>query len=89
MTRSRSRSKGVRSSLGGAGNAYAGYTFYYVQSNNTKMFYFGEKGFDFVPWLDTPNVLSKTSRYIIALQYASDNPRLNGNLGPVNDLQNL
>jgi hypothetical protein len=75
--------------LGGTGNAYAGYTFYYVQSNNTKMFYFGEKGFDFVPWLDTPNVLSKTSRYIIALQYASDNPRLNGNLGVVNDLQNL
>ena len=70
-------------------NTYLGYTFYYVNSNNTKMFYFGEKGFDFVPWLDTPNVLSKTSRYIIAMQYASDNPRLNGWLGPINDLNNL
>jgi len=75
--------------LGGAGNAYVGYTFYYVNSNSTKIFYFGAKGFDFVPWLDTPNVLSKTSRYIIAFQYASDNPRLNGTLGPINDLLNL
>jgi len=70
-------------------NTYLGYTFYYVNSNDTKMFYFGDKGFDYVPWLDTPNVLSKTSRYIIALQYASDNPRLNGSLGAVNDLLNL
>jgi hypothetical protein len=70
-------------------NTYIGYTLYYVNSNDTKMFYFGEKGFDFVPWLDTPNVLSKTSRYIIALQYASDNPRLNGFVGPFNDLLNL
>ncbi len=70
-------------------NVYIGYTFYYINSNDTKMFYFGEKGFDYVPWLDTPNVLSKTSRYIIAFQYASDNPRLNGWLGPINDLLNL
>jgi hypothetical protein len=70
-------------------NLYVGYNAYYVNSNDTKIFYFGPKGFDFVPWLDTPNVLSKTSRYVIGLQYASDNPRLNGWLGPFNDLVNL
>jgi hypothetical protein len=70
-------------------NTYLGYTLYYVNSNHTKIFYFGEKGFDYVPWLDTPNVLSKTSRYVIGFQYASDNPRLNGYLANVNDLQNL
>ena len=70
-------------------NTYIGYNAYYVNSNDTKIFYFGEKGFDFVPWLDTPNVLSKTSRYVIGFQYASDNPRLNGWIGPINDLLNL
>jgi hypothetical protein len=70
-------------------NMYIGYNYYFVQSSETKFFYFGDKGFDYVPWLDTPNVLSKTSRYVIALQYATGNPRLNGWLGPVNDLLNL
>jgi hypothetical protein len=70
-------------------NTYIGYTLYYVNSNHTRFHYFGEKGFDFVPWLDTPNVLSKTSRYVIGLTYASDNPRLNGDVANVNDLLNL
>jgi hypothetical protein len=70
-------------------NTYIGYTLYYVNSNHTHFKYFGEKGFDFVPWLDTPNVLSKTSRYVWGGQYVSDNPRLNGYLGPINDLLNL
>uniref|UniRef100_E6QP88 Phage major capsid protein n=1 Tax=mine drainage metagenome TaxID=410659 RepID=E6QP88_9ZZZZ len=75
--------------LGGVGGTKIGYNFYYVNANHTKIHYFGEKGFDFVPWIDTPNVLSKTARYITGFQCASDNPRLNGFLGPVNDLVNL
>lgn len=72
-----------------AGITYLGYNFYFVNANHTSMFYFGEKGFDFVPWIDTPNVLEKTCRYVIGFQCASDNPRLNGTLTNVNDLQNL
>jgi hypothetical protein len=68
---------------------YLGYNIFYVNSNHTKYRYFGEKGFDFVPWIDTPNVLEKTCRYVIPLCCASDNPRLNGIYGPVNDLGNL
>lgn len=69
--------------------ANIGYDFYYLNMNHTRMFYFGYKGFDYVPWIDTPNVLSKTSRYVTAFQFASDEPRLNGTYGPVNDLANL
>jgi hypothetical protein len=66
-----------------------GYNFYYVNANHTKFRYFGEKGFDFVPWIDTPGVLEKTCRYVAGLACASDNPRLNGVYGPLNDLLNL
>jgi hypothetical protein len=66
-----------------------GYNFYYVNANHTKYRYFGEKGFDYIPWLDTPNVLEKTCRYVVGLACASDNPRLNGVIGPCNDLENL
>jgi len=66
-----------------------GYNFFYVNANHTKYRYFGEKGFDFVPWIDTPNVLEKTCRYVIGLANATDNPRLNGLYGPCNDLLNL
>lgn len=70
-------------------NTYLGYNYYYINANHTKMYYFGEKGFDFVPWIDTPNVLTKTSRYVIGFQCASDNPRMNGQLLNVNDVANL
>jgi hypothetical protein len=70
-------------------SASVGYNLFYVNANHTKYRYFGEKGFDFVPWIDTPNVLEKTCRYVIALACLSDNPRLNGTYGPINDLQNL
>jgi hypothetical protein len=66
-----------------------GYSFYYMNFNHTRMFYFGFKGFDYVPWIDTPNVLSKTSRYVTAFQFASDEPRLNGQYNNFNDLSNL
>lgn len=72
-----------------ANGTSVGYNFFYVNANHTKYRYFGEKGFDFVPWIDTPNVLEKTCRYVIGLACASDNPRLNGLYGPVNDLLNL
>ena len=75
--------------LGGANGQQIGYTLYYVNANHTHFKYFGEKGFDFVPWLDTPNVLSKSARYVWGGQFVSDNPRLNGYLANVNDLQNL
>lgn len=68
---------------------YLGYTLFYLNMNHTRMFYFGYKGFDYVPWIDTPNVLSKTSRYVTAFQFASDEPRLNGQLANINDLLNL
>lgn len=68
---------------------YLGYNMFYVNANHTKYRYCGEKGFDYVPWIDTPNVLEKTCRYVIGLACASDNPRLNGYYGPVNDLLNL
>lgn len=70
------------------GNAI-GYNVFYVQAQHTKFRHMGEKGFDFVPWIDTPGVLEKTCRYIIGLACASDNPRLNGVYGPINDLLNL
>lgn len=65
-----------------------GYNFFYVNANHTKYRYSGEKGFDFIPWIDTPNVLEKTCRYVAGLAMLSDNPRLNGIYGPVNDLNN-
>jgi len=72
------------------GNTTAiGYNMFYVNANHTKYRYFGEKGFDFVPWIDTPNVLEKTCRYVIGLCNITDNPRLNGWYGTVNDLLNL
>jgi hypothetical protein len=72
-----------------ANGTSVGYNMFYVNANHTKYRYFGEKGFDFVPWIDTPNVLEKTCRYVIGLACASDNPRLNGYYGPLNDLLNL
>jgi hypothetical protein len=70
-------------------NGHLGYNYYFLNMNHTRMYYFGEKGFDFVPWIDTPGILSKTARYIIAFQLASDQPRLNGWMGPFNDILNL
>jgi hypothetical protein len=72
-----------------ATNSDVGYNFFYINANHLKYRYFGEKGFDFVPWIDTPNVLEKTCRYVIGLACATDNPRLNGYIGPCNDLQSL
>jgi hypothetical protein len=70
-------------------SASIGYNFYYMNMNHTRMFYFGFKGFDYVPWIDTPNALSKTSRYVTVFQFASDEPRLNGQYTGFNDLGNL
>lgn len=69
--------------------AAIGYTMYYVNANHTHFKYFGEKGFDFVPWLDTPNVLSKSARYVWGGQFVTDNPRLNGDVQNINDLNSL
>lgn len=66
-----------------------GYNMFFVNSTHTRYRYFGEKGFDYIPWLDTPNVLEKTCRYVVGLACLSDNPRLNGYYGPVNSLANL
>lgn len=65
------------------------YNIFYVNANHTKYRYFGDKGFDYVPWIDTPGSLEKTSRYIIGFANVSDNPRLNGAIQYVNDLLNL
>ena len=66
-----------------------GYNSFFVNVPHTCYRYFGEKGFDFIPWLDTPNVLEKTCRYVTGFAFASDNCRLNGYVGPNNDLLNL
>ena len=66
-----------------------GYNMFYVNVPHTCYRYFGEKGFDFIPWLDTPNVLEKTCRYVTGFAMASDNCRLNGLITYLNDLLNL
>lgn len=66
-----------------------GYNMFMVNVPHTAYRYFGEKGFDFIPWLDTPNVLEKTCRYVTGFACASDNPRLNGLITGLNDLSNL
>lgn len=66
-----------------------GYNSFFVNVPHTCYRYFGEKGFDFIPWLDTPNVLEKTCRYVTGFAFASDNCRLNGYVGANNDLLNL
>jgi hypothetical protein len=65
------------------------YNMYYVNVPHTCYRYFGEKGFDFIPWIDTPNVLEKTCRYVAGFALASDNCRLNGLITYLNDLTNL
>jgi len=72
-----------------ANGTAVGYNMFWVNANHTKYRYSAEKGFDFIPWIDTPNVLEKTSRYVVGLACASDNPRLNGVYSNVNDLSNL
>jgi hypothetical protein len=66
-----------------------GYNMFYVNADHLCYRYFGEKGFDFIPWIDTPNVLEKTCRYVIGFACCSDNPRLTGWYGALNDLLNL
>jgi len=57
--------------------------FYYPGTNK------GDKGFDFIPWLDSGTTVAKLARYVTAFQYASSQPRLNGQLLNVNQLANL
>ena len=71
------------------GSANVGYNAFFVNVPHTPYRYFGEKGFDFIPWLDTPNILEKTCRYVTGFAMASDNCRLNGLITYMNDLDNL
>ena len=66
-----------------------GCNFIAINSMHTRFFYYGEKGFDFVPWVNNPNVLAKTARYVTSLQYASSQPRTGGQLLNVNAVGNL
>jgi hypothetical protein len=69
--------------------SYVGANFYALNRNHTRFFYFGSKGFEFVPWVDAQTVVAKVARYIIGFQYASSQPRTGGQLVNVNVVTNL
>jgi hypothetical protein len=66
-----------------------GANFFAINRNHTRFFYFGEKGFDFVPWIDAQTVIAKISRYVTAFQFCSSQPRTGGQLLNVNVVFNL
>lgn len=78
--------------LNGAGTTNTtsfGANFFAINRNHTRFFYFGEKGFDFVPWVDAQTVIAKICRYVTAFQYCSSQPRTGGQLLNVNVVFNL
>ena len=75
---------------GSGGNTTAlAANFFAVNRNHTRFFYFGEKGFDFVPWVDAQTVIAKICRYVTAFQFCSSQPRTGGQLLNVNVVFNL
>lgn len=68
-----------------------GANYYFINLNHTHMYYMGpRKGVEFIPWTNNADgSISQTSRYIASFQYASSQPRLNGQLPFVNLLGNL
>ncbi len=66
-----------------------GANFYFENRRHTKFYYMGDKGFEFFPWVDQPNRVSKTARYVTCLQYASSQPRTGGEILNINTAGNL
>ena len=66
-----------------------GANYYLINMGHTHFFYFGKKGFDFIDWIDSQQVVSKIARYVTMMQFASTEPRLNGQLLNINWLTNL
>lgn len=69
--------------------ANSGVLYCAINMGHTHFFYFGKKGFDFIDWIDSQQVVSKIARYVTMMQFASTEPRLNGQLWNINQLQNL
>lgn len=63
--------------------------YFAINRNHTRFFYFGEKGFDFVPWVESQTTIAKICRYVTSFQYASSQPRTGGQLLYVNSVMNL
>jgi hypothetical protein len=66
-----------------------GANYFAINRNHTRFFYFGEKGFDFVPWVDAQTVIAKICRYVTSFQFCSSQPRTGGQLLNVNVVFNL
>lgn len=72
---------------GGAGKT--GCLYAAINENHTMFYYFGKKGFDYIPFVDQQGVVGRIARYVTVEQYASTQPRLNGQLNGSNTLANL
>ncbi len=66
-----------------------GCNYYLLNMGHTSFFYFGKKGYDFIDWMDTQNVIAKVCRYVTMLAFVATEPRLNGALQNINALINL
>jgi hypothetical protein len=66
-----------------------GANFHFTNRRHTKFYYMGEKGFEFFPWVDQPNRVSKVARYVTSFQYASSQVRTGGAIYNVNSISNL
>jgi hypothetical protein len=66
-----------------------GINFYAINDNHTNFYYFGKKGFDYLDWIDSKDVIGRVARYVTVFQYLSTQPRLNGTIQNVNTLDNL
>lgn len=66
-----------------------GANYYALNMGHTHLFYFGKKGFDFIDWIDSQQVVSKICRYVTMFQFASTEPRLNGQMLFLNNLSSL
>jgi hypothetical protein len=69
--------------------AYVGANFFEINTKHTRFYYYGDKGFDFVPWSDAASVIAKLARYITSFQFCSSQPRTGGQLLNVNAVYNL
>lgn len=66
-----------------------GANYYAINMGHTHFFFFGKKGFDFIDWIDSQQVVSKIARYVTVLQLASTEPRLNGQMLFLNDITSI
>ena len=73
----------------GAQAGKIGVLYAYINENHTMFYYFGKKGFDYIPFVDQQGVVGRIARYVTVEQYASTQPRLNAQISGANGLANL